>query len=110
MAKSKQQFGIDEAFMSEVGGMDIAAKKAFMARLEAYKQDTQTFLKENPDIVSVRDTLQEMTGPSKDTIKSINNRLKYIVAELKKVGEFQQAGVASMSEALAAAAKDSLKV
>ena len=86
----KLPFGIDEAFYAEVASLDIPGKKALVARIEAGKHEAKEFLKENESIVSLRGTLKEVEGPARDSIKAANNRQKYLIEELKRLGEFVQ--------------------
>ena len=85
--KKKEVLGIDEGFLAEVSLLDAAGKKAYIAKCEAYKQEAQAFLKECPDIVSLKEQLKEIEGPSRDTVKACKNRQKFLVAQLRESGE-----------------------
>jgi hypothetical protein len=89
--KKKLPVGITEEFINEVSTMDVQQKKNMIARLEGSKQDAKDFVKNHPEVVSVRDTLKEMTASATETIKAVRNRQTYLVNELKELGEFAAA-------------------
>jgi hypothetical protein len=84
----KLPYGIDDAFMSEVASLDVNGKKSLIARLEAGKQDAKQFLAENESVLHAKASLAELVGPSRDAIKAVNNKQKYIVEELNKLNAF----------------------
>lgn len=85
----KLPFGIDEAFVSEVAGLDAAGKKSLMVRIEGYKQEAKEWLATDETVKSLKENLKEIEGPSRDTVKAANNKLKYIVDELKRLNQFE---------------------
>lgn len=88
MAKKKQLLGIDEGFLAEIETLDVPRRKAKIAAIEAYKQETKDFLDTNETIVGVRDRLKELTGPSRDTIKACRNQQRHLIKLLREQGEF----------------------
>jgi hypothetical protein len=88
--KKKEILGITEEFVGEVAAMSSQGMKETIARYEAEQDTVNNFLKTNDIILEAKANLDELTASSKETLKVLKNRKKFLVDELKKAGEYTE--------------------
>lgn len=80
MARKKKEIpGLTEEFINSVNSMDSAARKLKIVTLQFLVNETEDYLKNNEKIQQARETLAELTGPGKDTLKVLKNQTKYLI-------------------------------
>jgi len=85
--KKKAPMGITPEFVDSLASASAADKKSMIVRMQKDLEDSLTFLKTNDKIVTMKEQLKEIEGPTRDTVKALRNRSKYVIEELKSVGE-----------------------
>jgi hypothetical protein len=80
--KKKEIPGIDEIFLNEVNSMDTAARKARIVTMQFSMDESEDFLKNNEAILETKAELASLVGPSKETLKVLKNRTKYLIDQL----------------------------
>lgn len=80
--KKKEIPGIDEAFLNEVNSMDSVARKARIVTMQFQADETEDYLKTNETIQEAKVELASLVGPSKETLKVLKNRTKYLIDTL----------------------------
>ena len=91
-SKKKEVPGLDENFINEVNSMDTTARKARILTMQFQADETDDYLKTNEAIQYAKAELASLVGPSKDTLKVLKNRTKYLIDQLN--GKSQEQGTA----------------
>jgi hypothetical protein len=84
--KKKLPAGITDEFIAEAERASVDELKSMIVRFEGHADETRTFLKTNENLVELKRSYDEAVGPSRDTLKVLKNRTKYVVDALKKQG------------------------
>jgi len=80
--KKKETPGLDESFLNEVNSMDTVARKTRIVTMQFQMNETEDFLKTNDAILDAKEELSQLTGSSKETLKVLKNRTKYLIDQL----------------------------
>lgn len=98
VVKKKYPFGVDEEFLSEIDSSSVDELKDKLAKQQAYIEEINAFLKADFEnlapsqhsgaqkLKDLKESYEDVAGPSKDAKKASKNRIKYIVEHLRKHG------------------------
>lgn len=78
--------GITPEFVDECNGSTTDLLKAKIVTFQGQIGESREFMKENDELRRLKDEVELVAGPIKETIRTLNARTKYIVEELKKKG------------------------
>lgn len=84
--KKKEPVGITPEFVSDMAAASVDEKKATIVKLQKGIDEAVTFLKTDEAICSLREELKLCEAPTKETIKALRNRTKYILDLLNQDG------------------------
>lgn len=84
--KPKQPAGITDEFTASIDSSSVEDIRASIVTMQSQLEEAQTFLKENEQIIDLKEELKLVEGPSRDTVKVLKNRTKYCLERLKERG------------------------
>lgn len=84
--KPKLPPGLTEEFVQEVETESHEQLKTRIVTMQGQLDEVQSFLKENEDVLELKASYDEAAAPSRETIKALRARTKFIVESLKKSG------------------------
>lgn len=90
MAKNKKKKlppGITEEFIDSVNGLDSQGRKTLIFELQKGIEEARAYLDTNEGVLEAKAQLDMVAGPARDTIKSLKNRNKFILDQMKLNGE-----------------------
>ena len=85
-SKRKLPAGITEEFVEVVEREGSEALKSMIVNMQAQLEDAQRFLKENEQVLELKAAYEEAAAPSRETVKVLRARTKFVVEALKKSG------------------------
>jgi len=86
MKVKKLPMGVTDEFVDDLNSLDVLGIKSKIVTMQQGLAEAQTFLKENEEIVDLKDQLKMIEGPTRDTIKVLKNRTKYTLERLEERG------------------------
>lgn len=73
-------------FTETMDTLEVDELKKRITAFRFHQAEVERFLAENEVIVAARDSLKELTGPSKDTLKAIKEKTDYLIALIDEKG------------------------
>lgn len=90
--KAKLPAGIDETFLDEVARMTQDEMKEKICLVTNGIDEAKAFLKTQA-VLDLKAAYDEAAGPSRDTVKHGQNKIKYLIDELRKNGGLPESEV-----------------
>lgn len=84
--KKKMPLGITEEFVSECDSASSDNLKAMVVQIQGQADEARTFLKEDERLQELKAAYDEAAAPTRETLKVLKNRTKFIVDALKQQG------------------------
>jgi hypothetical protein len=82
--------GVSQTFVDTVRDLQTdEERKKLIFDMEKGIHDTQIYLQTKKEIVEARAALKNLTSSSTTTIKHMQNRIKFVIEELKRTGAVQ---------------------
>lgn len=85
--KKKLPLGITDEFVAECNSSDSSTLKALIVNIQSQAEEARTFLKEDEKILELKSQYDEAAAPTRETIRVLKNRTKFLIDALKEQGQ-----------------------
>lgn len=82
----KDPAGITDEFKTEIDSASREILQQRIVKIQEQLEETHKFLKEKEEIVKLRDELKMSEASSRETIKHLKNRTRYILQRMRDMG------------------------